>query len=89
MSILTSLKEKFLAYQKKKQFPDSMCLQRARFMIKSDAQWMSHDPLAAAIYKRIEDLIAEDWYKRSVDHSSKFRQEIGLEPNYQKDQKQR
>lgn len=70
--------------QHKKRWPDEYCLERARIYIRQDAQWMSHDPVAKAIYERVGNLIAENWMKNPHEEVSSFRERIGLTPDYSK-----
>lgn len=51
-------------------------------MIRSDARWLAHDPVARALTERYEAALRDDWYTIKHPWSDAFRRQIGLVPDY-------
>ncbi len=55
-------------------------LAHLRHLVHEDYRWLAHDKTAEALGERYLDALAPDWYLRPHEHTSDFRQRIGLEP---------
>lgn len=64
----------------KKEWSAERQIAMLRTQINSDYQWLCSDPKAEAILRRYKNFIEEDWMRYSPTPISKFRKDIGCEP---------
>jgi hypothetical protein len=67
---------------RKRRYWQALQFEHLSQMIRSDARWLAHDPVARALTERYEAALRDDWYTVAHDGPDAFRRKTGLEPSY-------
>lgn len=65
----------------RRRWTPEMQLEHLRQMVLLDHQWLAHDKTADALTARYMAALAPDWFQRTHEDTSNFRQRIGLNPS--------
>lgn len=81
---MKTLLYRFKAWRKRRYW-QSLQFEHLSQMIRSDARWLAHDPVARALTERYEAALRDDWYTVAHEGPDAFRRKTGLEPSYGRD----
>lgn len=77
--------DRYAAWKKKREWPPEAHIEYIRQVIRTDSEWLGHDPTARAITERYLKLLQKDWYQQSHPWIDEFRKQIGLDPYSKKE----
>lgn len=81
LSFLAGLFERYKAWRIKRYW-EKRQLENLQVMLRTDAQWLAANPIAAALTDRYAKAAADDWYQQPREDISQLRTRLGLEPDY-------
>ena len=83
--VFKPITDRYAAWKKKREWPAEEHIEYIRQIIRTDSEWLGHDPTARAITERYLKVLQKDWYQQPHPWIADFRSQIGLDPDYKKE----
>ena len=76
-----NLLQRFKAWRRRR-FWEKQKMEHLQVMLQTDARWMAHDPVAAALTARYLSAIGEGWESTHFEEVGALRERLGRTPSY-------